>query len=195
MSRNPPKPLSTLLRELRRRNNWTLKDLSLRSGVPVSTLSKVEHGRLTLGYDRLIAMAERLDTSLFELLGSTYPDAGDRMCARRSIGNIERGARLSTPGGELILLCPELRHKRIAPFIAHVLSTAENPVRRVSRYAREHFAYVLSGQVEVQTEFYEPVTLSPGDCIYMDAYMEHAFELAPSCAQATLLGVLAGDLG
>jgi transcriptional regulator with XRE-family HTH domain len=193
MSRNPTKALSTLLRELRRRHNWTLKQLSLRSGVPVSTLSKVEHGQLTLGYDRLIAMAERLDMSLSEFLGSANPDDNDRVSARRSIGNLGQATRLSTSGGELFLLCPELRHKRITPFITHVLSKKENPVHRVARYAREHFAYVLAGQVEVQTEFYEAVILSPDDCIYMDANMEHAFELAPNCAQATLLGVLVGD--
>jgi transcriptional regulator with XRE-family HTH domain len=193
MSRKPPKALSTLLRELRGRNNWTLKGLSLRSGVPVSTLSKVEHGQLTLGYDRLIAMADRLDMNLSELLGGANPDDNDRVSARRSIGNIAQATRVNTPGGELFLLCPELRHKRITPFIAHVLSKAESPVRRVSRYAREHFAYVLSGQVEVQTEFYEAVILSADDCIYMDANMEHAIELAPNCAQATILGVLVGD--
>jgi transcriptional regulator with XRE-family HTH domain len=193
MSRKPPKALSTLLRQLRRRNDWTLKDLSLRSGVPVSTLSKVEHGELTLGYNRLIAVAERLDMSLSELLDSANPDDGNRVSGRRSISNLERATRLSTPVGELFLLCPELRHKCITPFITHLLPKPETPVCRVARYAGEHFAYVLSGQVELQTEFYETATLTPGDCIYIDADMEHAFELAPNCTQATILGVLVGD--
>jgi transcriptional regulator with XRE-family HTH domain len=193
MSRKPPKALSTLLRQLRRRNDWTLKDLSSRSGVPVSTLSKVEHGQLTLGYDRLIAVAERLDMSLSELLDSANPDDINRVSGRRSISNLERATRLSTPGGELFLLCPELRHKCITPFIAHVLPRPETPVRQVARYAGEHFAYVLSGQVAVQTEFYETATLTPGDCIYIDVDMEHAFELAPNCTQATILGVLVGS--
>jgi transcriptional regulator with XRE-family HTH domain len=193
MSRKPPKALGTLLRQLRRRNDWTLKDLSLRSGVPVSTLSKVEHGQLTLGYDRLIAVAERLDMSLSELLDSANPDDINRVSGRRSISNLKRATRLSTPGGELFLLCPELRHKCITPFIARLLPRPETAVRQVARYAGEHFAYVLSGQVEVQTEFYEAVTLIPGDCIYIDADMEHAFELAPNCTQATILGVLVGD--
>jgi transcriptional regulator with XRE-family HTH domain len=193
MSRKPPKALGTLLRQLRRRNDWTLKDLSLRSGVPVSTLSKVEHGQLTLGYDRLIAVAERLDMSLSELLDSANPDDINRVSGRRSISNLERATRLSASGGELFLLCPELRHKCITPFIARLLPRPEAAVRQVARYPSEHFAYVLSGQVEVLTEFYKTATLTPGDCIYIDADMEHAFELAPNCTQATILGVLVGD--
>ena len=45
--------LGALLRGLRSRNNWTLKEMSDESGIPVSTLSKVEHDRLTLSYDKL----------------------------------------------------------------------------------------------------------------------------------------------
>ena len=45
--------LGALLRGLRRRKGWTVKEMSDRSGIPFSTLSKVEAGRLTLGYDKL----------------------------------------------------------------------------------------------------------------------------------------------
>lgn len=54
MSRESSSPtLGSLLRSLRQRNGWTLKQMSERTGIPLSTLSKVEHDRLTLTYDRL----------------------------------------------------------------------------------------------------------------------------------------------
>jgi transcriptional regulator with XRE-family HTH domain len=43
--------IGPLLRSLRVRNGWTLKQMSARSGIPLSTLAKVEHDRLTLTYD------------------------------------------------------------------------------------------------------------------------------------------------
>src|SRR3546814_8140740 len=38
--------IGSLLRSLRARNGWTLKEMSERCGIPLSTLSKVEHDRL-----------------------------------------------------------------------------------------------------------------------------------------------------
>jgi transcriptional regulator with XRE-family HTH domain len=46
MSAHPT--LGQILKELRRHRGWTLREMSERSGIPVSTLSKVEHDRLTL---------------------------------------------------------------------------------------------------------------------------------------------------
>jgi hypothetical protein len=49
--------LGSLLRGLRSRKGWTLKEMSERTGIPVSTLSKVEHDRLTLTYDKLLQIS------------------------------------------------------------------------------------------------------------------------------------------
>jgi transcriptional regulator with XRE-family HTH domain len=49
-----------LVRSLRARNGWTLKEMSERTAIPVSTLSKVEHDRLTLTYDKLVQLSQRL---------------------------------------------------------------------------------------------------------------------------------------
>jgi transcriptional regulator with XRE-family HTH domain len=193
MAGGQSKPLSGVLRELRQRHGWTLQEMSRRSGIPVSTLSKVECGRLNLRYDRLVEVSERLGLTLPQLLGVENPQPDERVTGRRSIGNVERASRVNIRGREIFLLCPELRHKRLTPFITHVLADVDSPVQRVSRHDGEHFAYVLAGQVEVQTEFYEPIILGTGECIYIDANMEHAYGLAPNCAQATILGILLGS--
>ena len=59
--------LGLLLRDLRARKGWTLKEMSERTGIPVSTLSKVEHDRLTLTYDKLLQVSEGLKIPLAEL--------------------------------------------------------------------------------------------------------------------------------
>ncbi|HAU80730.1 MAG TPA: XRE family transcriptional regulator, partial [Stenotrophomonas sp.] len=51
---SPKSPtLGTLLRGLRTRQGWTLKEMSEHTEIPLSTLSKIEHDRLTLTYDKL----------------------------------------------------------------------------------------------------------------------------------------------
>jgi ribosome-binding protein aMBF1 (putative translation factor) len=58
--------LGSLLRSLRSRNGWTLKEMSQRTSIPVSTLSKVEHDRLTLTYDKLVQLSQRLNIRISE---------------------------------------------------------------------------------------------------------------------------------
>ena len=59
--------LGSLVRSLRARHGWTLKEMSERIDIPVSTLSKVEHDRLTLTYDKLQQLSQRLNMRMSEL--------------------------------------------------------------------------------------------------------------------------------
>ena len=63
--------LGQLMRDLRARKSWTLKEMSHRIGIPVSTLSKVEHDRLSLTYDKLLQVSDGLQIPLAELFGGT----------------------------------------------------------------------------------------------------------------------------
>ena len=72
MSNRPT--LGRILKELRRHRNWTLREMSERSGIPVSTLSKVENDRLTLTYDKIVQLSENLEIPISELFAETEPD-------------------------------------------------------------------------------------------------------------------------
>ena len=103
-----------LLRSLRARKGWTLKQMSEHSGIPLSTLSKVEHDRLTLSYDKLLQLAQRLQLRMSELFAEEAEAAEPAVTARRSIGRIEDAIRVTTPNYDYFYLCPELRRKRMA---------------------------------------------------------------------------------
>jgi transcriptional regulator with XRE-family HTH domain len=45
--------LGSLIRLVRRKNSWTLRQLSEKVGIPLSTLAKVETDKLSLTYDKL----------------------------------------------------------------------------------------------------------------------------------------------
>src|SRR6201996_9394595 len=110
--------LGTVIRGLRDSNGWTLREMSERTGIPVSTLSKVEHNRLTLTYDKLQELSARLNIRMSDLFveGESAPPA-PAVTARRSIGTRDNAFRVQTDNYDYYYLCAELRRKRMIPNI------------------------------------------------------------------------------
>lgn len=185
-----PSTLGMLLRGLRAREGWTLKEMSARCGIPVSTLSKIEHDRLTLTYDRLQLLGQRLGMRMSELFAEPTDDATQAVTARRSLGDISRSVRVETPNYDYYYLCTELRRKRMVPVITKIRAHSAEQFGALVRHSGEEFLYVLNGRVVVQTEFYDPITLDPGQAIYIDSSMGHAYLTAEDCDEAEVLAVM-----
>jgi len=188
MTSNRP-TLGGLLRNLRLRNNWTLREMSERTGIPLSTLSKVEHDRLTLTYDKLLLLAERLNMRLSELFAEPADAVDPAVTARRSIGRMDEAVRVETKNYDYHYLCPELRKKRMIPVLARIRARSVEDFGDLVHHSGEEFIYVLEGRIVVHTDFYDPITLSEGDSIYLDSTMGHAYVTADGCEEALLLGV------
>jgi transcriptional regulator with XRE-family HTH domain len=183
--------LGALIRGLRDREGWTLKEMSARCGIPVSTLSKVEHDRLTLSYDKLQSLAQRLGMRMSELFAEEQSEeAPPAVTARRSLGDVARSVRVETPNYDYYYLCTELRRKRMIPVVTKIRARSAEQFGALVRHSGEEFVYVLSGRVVVQTEFYDPVTLEAGQSLYIDSSMGHAYLAADDCDEAEVLGVM-----
>ena len=111
--------LGRILRDLRNHRGWTLKEMSERSGIPVSTLSKVEHDRLTLTYDKLQLLSQKLNIRMSELFAESDP-SDEGITARRSIGRQDDAVRVTTPNYDYYYLCTELRRKRMIPILTRI---------------------------------------------------------------------------
>lgn len=185
--------LGAIIARLRARNNWTLKELSQRTHIPLSTLSKVEHGKLTLTYDKLQLLSERLGMRMSELFAEDDGEADVPVTARRSIGGQENALRVNTPNYDYYYLCTELKRKRMVPVITRLLARSAEKFGEPIRHHGEEFIYVLRGKVVVITEFYDPVTLNTGQCIYLDSTMAHAYLIGEGCDEAEILGVVSSD--
>ena len=185
--------LGKLLRGLRARNGWTLKEMSDRSGIPVSTLSKVEHDRLTLTYDRLQQLSRRLGMRMSELFAESQDEAPPAVTARRSVGDKERSVRVETPNYDYYYLCTELRRKRMIPVITRIRAKTSEQFGELVHHTGEEFIFVLKGRIVVNTEFYDPVTLGEGEFIYIDSTMGHAYLVAEGCDEAEVLGVMSSS--
>ena len=181
--------IGSLLRALRARNGWTLKEMSQRCGIPLSTLSKVEHDRLSLTYDKLLQISQRLNIRMSELFAEEGSALEPAVTARRSIGRIEDAVRVTTPNYDYFYLCPELRRKRMIPVLTRVRAKSLEEFGELVRHSGEEYIHVLDGRAEVHTEFYDPIVLEAGESVYIDSNMGHAYIAAEGCEEALLLGV------
>lgn len=180
--------LGQIIRELRARKGWTLKEMSEQSGIPVSTLSKVENGRLTLTYDKLQQMSQRLKIRMSDLFAEADPQV-ESITARRSIGRIDDSVRVNTPNYDYYYLCPELRRKRMIPIVTRISAKSLDQFGELVRHSGEEYIHVLEGSIVVHTEFYDPVALRAGEGIYIDSNMGHAYVAGEDCEEAVVLGV------
>jgi transcriptional regulator with XRE-family HTH domain len=181
--------LGSLLRALRDRNGWTLKEMSERTDIPVSTLSKVEHDRLTLTYDKLVLLSQRLNIRISELFADPDEVVEAAVTARRSIGSMDEAVRVNTKNYDYYYLCPELRRKRMIPILTRIRAKSAEEFGSLVTHSGEEYIYVLEGGIQVLTQFYDPVVLHVGESIYIDSTMGHAYVTAEGCDEALVLGV------
>ena len=93
--------LGGLIHRLRRRNGWTLRQMSDEVGIPLSTLAKVEADKLSLTYDKLQQLASRLGMTMAEFLAlgeTTEAQSGPVVTARRSVTSVTSGGAPSRKG-------------------------------------------------------------------------------------------------
>jgi transcriptional regulator with XRE-family HTH domain len=166
--------LGPRLRGLRGQKGWTLERAAQATGLARSTLSKIENAQMSPTYDALLKLAQgfAVDISeLFEPHGSgAGPAAGS---GRRSITRAGQGQPLPTPVYQHLLLCNDLSNKRMTPFRSTITARAFEDFADWDRHAGEELLYVLQGEVQLFTEFYEPERLAVGDCAYLDSRMGH----------------------
>jgi transcriptional regulator with XRE-family HTH domain len=183
--------LGNILKALRNHRNWTLREMSEHSGIPVSTLSKVENDRLTLTYDKLAQLSQKLQIPISDLFAET--ETVEAITARRSIGRLEDAVRVTTSNYDYYYLCTELRRKRMVPVLTRIRAKSLSEFGDLVRHAGEEYIHVLEGTIVVHTEFYDTVTLKTGEAIYIDSNMGHAYVAAADCDEALVLGVCSSE--
>lgn len=163
--------------------------MSQRTGIPFSTLSKVENDRLTLSYDKLLQLAERLNMRMSELFAEPHlTESSVAVLGRRSVGSAATGLLVETPNFDYTYLCTELRKKRMIPILTRIRAHSVSEFGQLVRHSGEEWAYVLEGQIVVHTEFYDPVTLDVGQIIYLDSGMGHAYVVGEGFDDALMIG-------
>src|SRR6201985_1509996 len=97
---NEKSTLGHLIRLMRRQNGWTLREMSKKVGIPLSTLAKVEADKLSLTYDKLQQFTSRLGVTMTEFLAQAEAVASEALkvvTARRSLSGDGNSIQISTP--------------------------------------------------------------------------------------------------
>lgn len=165
--------VARILSDLRKTNGWTLAEVSRRTGVAISTLSKIENGQSQPAYSVLTRLAAGLEIDFVDLLGgSPHPRFAG---AARAITRAGQGARFRNDMGLYEALATDLAAKSLQPMLIDILPRSpESPSVR-SAHRGEEFVYVLSGPVVFEMSPYAPIVLATGDSVYFDGAMDHGF--------------------
>lgn len=168
------------IRSVRKRLGLTLSDLSERTGLAVSTLSKLEKGNVSLSYDKLMLLSRGLGVDMAELLSGApgaQPVPGGS--GRRVVHRAGEGQPVETQSYAQVYLASELLSKRFTPIVVEVKARSIDEFKAefgdLIRHPGEEFAYILEGEVAFHTDLYAPVVLKAGDSIYFDSEMGHAY--------------------
>ncbi len=176
--------LALQLRKFRADRRLTLQALSGRSGISVSTLSKIETGQLSPTYEKVAALADGLDVDV----GDLFSPAPVTVSGRRSVNRAGEGVPHFSPQYDYRMLCAEVSGKQFLPIHARIKARSLTEFGDLARHDGEEFVYVLAGEIEIHSDFYAPLRLAVGDSCYFDSRMGHAL-LAGSDEDAEILWV------
>ena len=164
------------MKELRAARGLTLADVSDLTGMNVSTLSKIEHGKVALTLEKLMRISDGLGVDLTELISPIAREAPKTQGAtRRSVSRAGEGQAIEMAKGNALYLAAELLNKRITPIVGEVFAKSIDEYEELMRHAGEEFVYVLEGTLELHLDMYTPVRLEKGDSVYFDSEMGHAY--------------------
>ena len=171
MKRYDTEGIGERLRELRRTQNFTLGALARRSGVPASTISKIEKGHLRPSLVNAINLAAALEQNIGFLV-SRYRDPPSsrvvvRARSREKLRYAPMGLELHDLNGHATPGVLEARMGLLRPG-AH--SGIEPMTHR-----GEEFCYVLAGAIRYRIEE-QTIDLGPGGYLQFKSDIPHQWE-------------------
>lgn len=177
LARPAPTPThpASLLKAARLQQGLPLRALSARIGMPYSTLSKLENGKMELTYDKLLRLSQGLGVDLGTLLAGEPVVETPSALGRRSVSRAGQAVGAMSDRHAHQYPAADLLGKAIVPIIIEVRVRSIEEVGGLVRHSGEEYLYVLEGAMELHSDLYAPLTLSKGDSVYFDSGMAHAY--------------------
>ena len=167
--------LGACLRRLRFERRLSIADVAVATGIAKSTLSRVENDQLSLTYAKLLQLCRGLQIDLAELFSHDPAVEGPRPSGRRTYAPPGVGQHVRVGGIGYSYLCTDLAGKKMTPMLVCVTARSLEEANGLWNHDGEEFVFVVSGRLQLHTEFYEPLTIDAGGTAYFDSTMGHAF--------------------
>lgn len=149
------------LKALRTARGWTLDEVSSKTGISPSTISRLEAGKRQATLELLLPLSRALGTSIEDLVRTNAPDPR----VRRSV--IRRDGLLIVP------LTPE--NSPIKTYKITYPPTSTEPTLRV--HDGYEWVYVVSGKLRLRLGN-QDLILTPGEAAEFDTGIPHALTAA-----------------
>lgn len=173
------------LKDIRHGFRLTLSDVSRKTGVSISNLSKIENNQVSPSFDILKRICDGLEISIEDFV---RPGEKSLVSGRKTATRLNEGVHFTSGQYDYKAHATELSRKGMVPLEMSVRARSVDEFDHWSRHSGEEFAYVLSGEIEVHTEHYAPFRLVAGESAYFDSGMKHLF-ISVSDEDARVLSV------
>lgn len=160
------------LRRLREERSLTLVEMSKLCDVGISTLSKIENGQVTPVYGTLRKITLGLGVPFERLVADEERQSKG---ARKSVTSLGAARNFVSSRYQYSMHASDLISKAMLPLVMVIDSSQPPTESDWSSHEGEEFIYALEGKVIVYLEHYRPITLIPGESIYIDSGMRHGF--------------------
>jgi transcriptional regulator with XRE-family HTH domain len=183
---------SRAIRDVRLAQGLSLRALSARAGLPYSTLSKLENGKMALTYDKLIRLAQALNVDIKDIIATAEARDAPVAVGRRSVTRAGEGVDADSEKHHHHYPAADLLGKMMTPIIIDVQARSVEELGGLVRHSGEEYLYVLRGSMELHSDLYAPLLLAAGDSVYFDSGMAHGY-VRTSDEPCSVLAVCAGQ--
>ena len=188
MSSNPAPPASSAtahplidraqvgarLRAVRKSQKLTLKQLSERSGVALSTLSKMELAQVSVSYEKLAAAARAMSVDIAQLFSPAKAQSDTAQPTVVSTA-IDSAAGYSTGNYDYHPMAGDFPGRSMTPMYARIFARELTQFEDYIRHPGQEFALVLSGRVRIQFETGESITIGCRETAYFNSSVGHIY--------------------
>lgn len=162
------------LRVMRKNQKLTLKQLSERSGVALSTLSKMELAQVSVSYEKLAAAARALGVDIAQLFSPARANVSAIQPTVVSTA-IDTAAGYCTGNYEYHPMAGDFPGRSMTPVYARICAREMSQFEDYIRHPGQEFAVVLSGRVRIQFETGESVSVGCRETVYFNSAIGHIY--------------------
>ena len=155
----------SILRDFRKREGWTIADLSLRTGVSAAVISKLERNQTSAELSTLFCISRAFGMNATDLL----------MLAESRTAHRERETNHRSGG----FTFREIHYGNVRALLGECRAGGQvsNPEIHQDDF---EVCWILRGKIRVSLPHEQPV-LKAGECIQFDAILEHTYEVLEDC--------------